>query len=117
MRAISPFRHYLTGCLLFIACLRPAGLSADSPPPQTGVTVQVRDANNLPVEGAEVEFLGDMRRVANGVSDAQGQWRGLIPANVKLWSVYARKAGAGFDYATGARGRGSIAEPLPMPDQ
>src|SRR5262245_36009872 len=63
--------------------------------PGRELLVVVIDAVGKPVEGAEIEFLGDMRRLAGGLSDSGGSWSGRVPADVKAWGVFARKSGVG----------------------
>src|SRR5262245_14838445 len=63
--------------------------------PGRELSIVVRDAEGNPVEGADVEFLGEMRRLAGGHSDAAGRWSGRVPADVKAWAVFARKSGVG----------------------
>lgn len=85
--------------------------------PARALDVVVVGRDGGPVADAEVEFLGDMIRLAGGRTDAEGHWAGRVPADVKAWAVTARRPGAGFEYATAERARGSLEGPRPLPER
>jgi RNA polymerase sigma factor (sigma-70 family) len=85
------------------------------PARETGVMVTDGDRN--PVAGAEVCFLGDMARLIGGRTDAAGRWTGRVPADVRDWSVFARKANVGFDYVVSQNYRSPESKPKPVPAQ
>jgi RNA polymerase sigma factor (sigma-70 family) len=66
--------------------------------PGRELSVDVTDAAGKPVVDARVCFLAEMRPIAIGRTDADGKWVERMPADAKDWSVFASKAGAGFDY-------------------
>jgi hypothetical protein len=83
--------------------------------PALEFVVLVRDSDGMPIAGADVEFLADMRRLAAGQTDAAGRWTCRVPADARSWAVFARKGRVGFDYATAEQARRSQQELLPLP--
>ena len=67
--------------------------------------------------GAEVGVFSGFQRVGGGKTDEQGHWTGRVPGELPGWAINALKGGVGFDYATSERARGSLAKPLPLPDE
>ncbi len=74
--------------------------------PTRELAVRVRDRDGMPVADAEVEALVFVWRLIGGRTDAEGRWVGRVPADGKFWTVSARKAGVGFDYANNVPAKG-----------
>jgi RNA polymerase sigma factor (sigma-70 family) len=87
------------------------------PKPSHRLAVRVADSKGKPVADAEVFFLADFRVSAEGRTDADGRWRGDVPADVKNWGLFARKANIGFDYAVPKPKPGSREDMQPLPEQ
>ena len=83
--------------------------------PARDLTVRVTDGKGNPLAKTEVVFLANVYPIRDGRTDAQGRWTVRIPADVKAWDVFARKAGSGFDYATAGQPRQTEDQPLPLP--
>jgi protocatechuate 3,4-dioxygenase beta subunit len=81
--------------------------------PPRPLAVRVLDRDGQPVADAEVEVLGFFTRLCDGRTDARGEWVGRVPAGEKVWTVSARKAHLGFDYAHNVPPRGPQ-EPLTL---
>lgn len=62
------------------------------------VTIEVTDDSGAAVRDADVYVLIDMRQFTSGRTDAAGRWSGRVPRASRHWSIFARKAGVGFDY-------------------
>ncbi len=70
--------------------------------PPHELCVRVTDGTGQPVPGAEVCFLADSLRLVSGQTNAQGCWVGRLPIDAQAsWTLFARKAQAGFDYVLG----------------
>ncbi|MGH7222680.1 MAG: sigma-70 family RNA polymerase sigma factor, partial [Gemmataceae bacterium] len=89
----------------------------EKPKPSRKLVVRVVDGKRKPVAGAEVYFLADYRVSVEGRTDAEGRWRGRVPADAKQWGLFARKAHVGFDYAIPKPRPGSREEMQPLPGQ
>ena len=85
--------------------------------PAREVAVSVQDGQGQRVAEAPVQFLADMRVIAQGKTDAEGRFTCRAPADLKSWALYAYKSKVGFDYATSDRGRGSLTMPHPLPER
>lgn len=85
--------------------------------PSHELAVTVVDEAGKAVPGAHVEFLHGYSGFAKGETDNEGRFACRVPADVKDWSVYARKSKVGFDYATSSRGIGNLAQPNPLPPE
>ncbi len=84
--------------------------------PSKPLAVRVVDRDGKPVENAELTFLGNMRSLFLGKSNADGWWKIKVPSDATAWAVAALKGGAGYDYEVATRARGST-EPLrPLPE-
>jgi RNA polymerase sigma factor (sigma-70 family) len=83
--------------------------------PAREVVVRVLDRQGKPVTDAVVGFVTARSAIADGRTDADGRWKVRVPADSADWSVFARKAQLGFDYAV-ANGELDIAL-APLPDQ
>jgi RNA polymerase sigma factor (sigma-70 family) len=82
--------------------------------PAREVDVRVLDRDGRPVTEAAVAFLAERSPVADGRTDADGRWTVLVPADGTDWTILARKAGVGFDYAVaGSPGDRKALKPLP----
>ena len=88
--------------------------------PARTVDVRVVDRDGRPVEGADVAFMASLfHLLGEGRTDAEGRWRLDVPADTKVWGVYALKPKLGFDYAPGERdwARSPLEPIAPMPDR
>lgn len=87
--------------------------------PSRQLIVRVVDGNGKPVADAEVCFLTDYLRskFTTGRTDAEGRWSGPVPADLKHWRIFARKANVGFDYAVPTPRPGSRDQMPPLPDE
>ena len=82
--------------------------------PAREVAVRVVDRDGKPVPDAAIAFLAERNPVADGRTDGNGRWKVRVPADSKDWSIFARKAKVGFDYAVaGEPGNRQALKPLP----
>jgi hypothetical protein len=85
--------------------------------PARECVVRMKDAQGKPVANADVFFVANYCVLADGRSGADGRWTDRVPADATEWSVFARKAGAGFDYATARQSREPREVPRPLPEE
>jgi hypothetical protein len=85
--------------------------------PAHPLQVLVTGGDKKPQAGAEVCFLGDMARLFSGLTDSEGRWSARVPADVKDWSIFARKAKAGFNYVVARDDRSPESKRKAIPNQ
>jgi|GEM_PF-2275060 len=85
--------------------------------PAREVTAVVQDGQGRPVPEAQVQFLANLRVLAQGQTASDGRFTCRAPVDIKDWNLYAYKSKMGFDYATSDRGRGSLATTHPLPER
>src|SRR5262249_8589120 len=88
------------------------------PARQQMLVVRVANSNGEPVADAEFFLLdGHVRVNTTGRTDADGQWSGGVPADLKNWGIIPRKAHVGFDYVVPSLLPGSHDEMESLPEQ